>query len=364
MASVGDDGTLIKIAVFGITMSLIATAGIALLINPNGDYSYDEITSYRNELANFSGKSMISNTPWVLTAVYTPWTAGMPYENHIDDDGWLYGESINYDQIGKVAAIKLNPGQQSNTTLSSYEQDYSYASGKQWYAGGNPWGVILLNDGITDFLGIDSNTYSSGTANVWQYSGYRYVFDPTLPFSYTDGDPDNDDQATSADGKLSIVWYSFNGDEGLSGGLQIYNKGIKTAEFAAKDIIDSYESRGGTATNYKFDFNGVILDLSILFDQNALDRGMSLSTAWITGNWTMAISSASAGNFFDVKQSNAFVSTTGNLIETFINIYTLQMPSIQNPWMDVILWLLVGLPMTIAMLCVTMRIMRSVLFFV
>lgn len=48
------------------------------------------------------------------------------------------------------------------------------------------------------------------------------------------------------------------------------------------------------------------------------------------------------------------------MIKTFIQIYTLSLPSIHNQWMDVILWLLVGLPMTLALALVTLKIMNSV----
>lgn len=70
MAAVGDDGILVKIAIFGFAMSLIATALFTvLLIDTGGDYSYDEINAYRDELISFSGDSMINETPWVLSHV-------------------------------------------------------------------------------------------------------------------------------------------------------------------------------------------------------------------------------------------------------------------------------------------------------
>ena len=74
----------------------------------------------------------------------------------------------------------------------------------------------------------------------------------------------------------------------------------------------------------------------------------------------MAISSVSAGNFYDIEGSASFANTTGSIINTFIQIYTFSTPNIDNEWAQLIIWLLVGLPMTIAMLCVSMRIVSSV----
>lgn len=353
--AVGDDATLIKLAVFGITVSLIATAGIAILIAPNNNYDYDEISGYRNDLANFSGKSMINNTPWVLTQVLTPWEAGMGVEGHIDSDGWLYGNSIDdYSYLGQAADIKLSPNQKSNRMLTIGEGvDYDYISGQEWWAGTNDWGWTLK--GVGEFFGIDPYQHTTGIANSWNYAGYRYVFDPTLPFAAG---------TSSVDGALSIVWYSIDGDEGLSGGLQIYDRSTLLASYSAHEIADTYESKGGYATTYDFDFEGVVLKLSIRFDQTAIDNGMSLYEAFTYGYWSMAISSLSAGNFFDIENSNAFAATTGSMLDTFIGIYTMSLPSIENPWMDVILWLLVGLPMTLALAIVAMRVMKSVLFFI
>ena len=86
---------------------------------------------------------------------------------------------------------------------------------------------------------------------------------------------------------------------------------------------------------------------------------MPLMQAWSLGYWTMAISSASAGNFFDIDSSTSFTVTAGNMIETFIQIYTFDLPSVDNTWMDLILWILVGLPMTLAMLCITLRLING-----
>lgn len=346
-----DDATLIRIAVFGLTMSIIATVMIAALISPNNDYDYDEITAYRNELISFSGNSMVNNTPWVLTACYTPWMPSDGVNGHLTDDGWLYGQSIAYSEIGKSADIRLDPNQKSSSLLSNGQYEYRYQTGKEWWAGGNQWGITLLNDSITGFFGVDSNTYAQGTANNYSYTGVRYVFDPTLPFS---------NGTSSVDGSLSLVWYSFDGEEGLSGGLDIYNKDVILASYSASNIVQGYESTGGYACVYDFDFDGTHLNLSIKFDPDKTNAGYTLMECWTLGYWTMAISSVSAGNFYDIENSTAFVSTAGSLIDTFISIFTFSMPSIDNAWMDLILWLLVVLPMTIAMGCVTMHFVQSI----
>lgn len=356
MADDSGDTMLVKIAVFGIAMSVMCTAMIGLLfVNGTGDYDFESVEAYRDDLISFSGQSMINHTPWVLTDVYTPWDPAMGTAGHITEDGWLYGESVDYPDIGKSADIRMDPGQKSSAPLAFDKNAvrHTYESGTAWWYSGL-FDVITRPIGLA--LQLDPYDYTTVDAHNWRYTGYRYEFDPTLPFQYND---DGSPKTASADGKLSLVWYSYGGQEGLSGGLDVYGGNVLLASYSATDIIADYSSANGLATTYNFDFGGVMLTLSIRFDQEAIDGGTALMQAWVNGSWTMAISSVSAGNFFDLENSTSFTTSAGGMIQTFIQIYTLSLPSVNNPWMDMILWLLVGLPMTIAMLCVTLRLVNG-----
>lgn len=371
----GDDATLVKIAVFGLAMSFICTAMVTVLLSTetNGDYSFDEVTAYREQLSEFTGESMLNQTPWVLQHVYTPWTPDLGTEGHVTDDGWLFGDEIEYDYIGKSAGIKLDPEQKSSIVLGVDQRTYDYLVTQYEKGKDLPgWDYIAwLLDTIYPFpattmstvtqygwlnlaevLGYTETASEYGEANLFNYTGYRYVFDPTKPFAT--------DETTVVDGALSIVWYSYNGQEGLSGALDVYGGDVLLASYNAADIISGYQSSSGYATHYDFNFNGTMLSLYINFDQTAIDNGMSLMDAWTNGYWSMAVSSTSVGNFLDINNSAAYTSTGGSMIQTFIQIYTLSLPSVNNEWMDIILWLLVGLPMTLALALITLRIMGSV----
>lgn len=372
MAFASSDQVLIRIAVFGVTVSVMSTILISLiLVAGGGDYSFDEIQEYRDDLSQFTGESMLNQTPWILTDVYTPYEGlaeGEIINDHVDKDGWLYGERINYTPyIGQAANIKLAVDHKSSVpiTYSEKETPYTVTGGVKWWADSSAWYGILVDyvfRPVGEFFGQDPNTYEQKTAHTWNYTGYRYVFDPTLPFKY---DENGDATDTSVrDGKLSLVWYKYRtgseSQEGLSGGLDVYGGRVLLASYAATDIIAAYNSTSGYATTYDFDFEGTHLNLSIKFDQEIIERGKPLMEAWTAGNWELAISSVSAGNFYDIENSTSFTATAGNMIQTFIQIYTLDLPSIQNPWMDLILWLIVGLPMTVAMLILTLRVIDTV----
>lgn len=353
-SSSGDLSSLTKIAVLGITFSLIATIGFSLALSTGGDYSYDEIQSGRNELIAFSGESMLNQSPWKLVGVATPWISTDGVEGHLDPDGWLYGSyyttSEDYSEIGKTADIAMDPNQISTVPISVNDAtvEYTVEDGYKWWAQG--WWSVITKP-IGEALGNDPIIYAQKDATIWNYTGYRYIFDPMLPFS---------DGSTSKDGALSMVWYRYNGQEGLAGGLQIYGGDVILSSYSATDIIADYNQTSAYATTYDFAFNGVMLTLSIRFNPDVIESGTPLLQAWTQGAWTMAISSVSAGNFYDLEDSASFSHTAGSMVQTFIQIYTFSIPNVDNVWAKTIMWLMVGLPMTIGMLYVTLRMVTSV----
>lgn len=382
MADFSGENTLIKIAIFCITVSMISTVMFTFLLGGSPDYDYDTISDYRSDLVEFSGGKLVNDNPWVLKGVYTPFTPGLIEDsdipNHIEDDngqsiGWLYGEKITtYPYLDKSAGIKLDPNQKSNQLLTVGDQvDYSYRNGLAWWAGGNDMGMVILDPDIVKGIavrlqmigidtGVDENTgytIESGRANNWNYTGYRYVFDPVLPFG---------SDTSSKDGRLSIVWYQIPNDSGLSGALEVYgtsksNNQVKLGTISAAEIIQAFRATSGYVQVFDFDFEGTHLNLTIKFDPTVYNNYNTLQDAWDAGAWSLAISSASAGNFFDVETSNAFDSTAGSVLDTFIKIYTFDYPHFEkDPWAEVLMWLLVGLPMTLGLLFVTLRLVGGV----
>lgn len=373
MAEFSGERTLIAIALFCIAMSVMSTCMITMFVQGSSDYDYDTINAYRSELAEFSGGQLVNDNPWVLSGVYTPFTPGTIADsdipNHIENDngqsiGWLFGTSItSYSYIGEVARIKLDPNQKSNQLLTiGNPLDYEYQNGASWWNGNNDLGVRLIGDAglwLGQQITGDSNwgyETVSGTANNWNYTGYRYVFDPVLPFN---------SQASSKDGRLSVVWYQIPTDTGLSGALEIYGatknqNQIKLGSISASEIITAFRSTVGYVQVFDFNFEGTHLNLTIQFDPTVYNNYNTLQAAWDAGAWSMAISSASAGNFFDVESSNAFNVTAGTMLDTFISIYTFDYPHFDNGWAEFVMWMLIGLPMTLGLLFITMRLVGGV----
>lgn len=385
MGAAIDVRSLVKVAVFCVTFSIISTAMVTLYIGGTGDYDYDAIGAYKSQLVEFSGGQLVNDTPWVLTGVYTPFNPALVPEDqipsHIEYDhgrgGWLYGEKItNYPDLGKASDIHMDKNYKSNQPLTvGSAVEWEQRNGKSWWNGGNDFGVVIADaDFLKDVVRwsifgeiapvVNDENYgyevSSGTANNWNYTGYRYTMDPVLPFA--------DSTTSTKDGRLSLVWYQTDRDTGISGALEIYGSDggeqILLGRFSATDIISAFQSSMGYVQVFDFDFSGTHLNLTIRFNPTVYSSYTSLMDAWNDGAWTFAVSTASAGNFFDVEESNAFSATAGNMLQTFIDIFTFQVPEFQsNPAVNTIIWLIVSLPMTIALLCVGMSLVGGVFKF-
>ena len=146
--------------------------------------------------------------------------------------------------------------------------------------------------------------------------------------------------------------------------MEIYgssgNEQIKLGEVHTRDIINAFRSTSGYVQIFDFNFQGTHLNLVIQFDPTVYNNYNTLEQAWDAGSWSMAIASASAGNFFDVENSNAFSVTAGSAFDTFIKIYTFDYPEFDNGWVNFVMWLLVGLPMTMGLLFITLRLVGGV----
>ena len=357
-----DSGLLVGIAMFCTVMSLISTLLIsALLPSLALGYSFDEVQAAREEVIAFTGDTITNDTPWELDSVYTPYQVGSAY--NVDASGFLYGDSINYDQIGKHADIKLNVDQKSNQTLASGKMDVTISETvlKKFYdpnqIGPLAWANISFATnanrlldwiGLDDRISISTEETTEKTYPTWSYTGYRYLFKPMLPFEYIEGEPQ---KKSATDGTLSIIWYDVDGMEGISGGLVVYNANkVIIANYSASDIIANYNTASGLATRYNFTFEGTPIYLNIRFDADVLNNSIPLEQAWHEGKWSLAITSPSAGNFLDLKNSAAFTTSLGSMVDTFIDIYTFDVPQVDNSYYELVLWLLVVFPAELALM--------------
>ena len=391
----GDDTLQVKLAILGIVVSLIVTSMLPIMLysNPAG-YDMQTVQEIRDDMTRFTGKTMVNQAPFVLQHVYTPYAIGEEW--HTTEEGWLYGEELGYtdpeteefipgytDPItgqqlidGHTTQIRLDPNHKSDTPL--FQSDYSAVvtiPNAKWYfkpafglygeedepedgiytptfpASSAP-GSLNIFGMLAEWLGFDVWESETVTYPAWNFSGYRYELDPVLRINTENG------TSTKAvtDAKLSIVWYDLDGTggsstQGISGGLILYNQktnGI-VAHFTAAEIIAGYNTASMKASEYILNFEGIEISMYIQFDADVRTNPLGLDAAWNSGQWTVAFSTYSADMFLDIENSTSFTASVGNLINTYIQIFTFNVPDVSAEW-DLVLWVVCGLPLMLAMI--------------
>lgn len=355
----GDDELQIKLAVLGVIIGIVVSAMLPIVFQaPNATgYSLEEITRERTSLEAYTGESMISQAPFVLAHVYTPYIAGNDW--HVTEDGWLYGEELldsggnpyfapdtaGRNQIGLTSGIHLDPDKKSSTPL--FQSDYTSmvpTKTMKWYYG-NENGELGLLGAFAQWAGWELYNYEERSFPAWNFSGYRYEFDPMLRIATSD------DKKTVDDAKLSIVWYDLDGQEGISGGLILYDSktnGI-VANYSAQEIVNNYNIASATASGYVLNFNGTKVNMFIQFDPEVKIYGMPLESAWSAGKWTLAFTAISADAYLDIQGSNSFSGSVGNILTTYLDIMTLDVPQLSLEW-NLVLWIVCSLPIMMAVL--------------
>lgn len=361
----GEDTLQVRIAVFAIVLSLVVTMLVPILApqyDSNTGYGWEQIYIEKMNLEGYTGESMTNMTPWVLSGVYTPWSIDLPV-NVDPETGWVYGESINYSQdgfyttthIGDTNTIYLDPNQKSITPLAQTTSDVTIEeTSLAWWASGLNGNINLIGVIAGTYLGINPFVTEQvpTSVNSWTFTGYRYEFDPMLRIDYSSADKDPDYSTPSqTDAKLSLVWYADEFNQGLSAGLILYNNtdnGL-LAYIKSSDIVSNYDQNSNYSSSFQFDFNGVKIYLNIKFDQDVLVSGMDLNEAFDNGHWSLAITAKSMDNYIDVANSNTLSSSMGNLLDTYIQIFKLSMPSVPFLW-SIVLWIVCILPLEITMI--------------
>lgn len=357
----------VTILVTGLVISLVVSFMVPILAPDYETTDYETLYTARQEVQSFTGASMTNKAPWALEGIYTPYESG-PVGDHTSPSGWIYGESISAENnpdnsvsaqyVGSYSAIKLDPGQKSSTPLSqTVPVTGTVTDGIKTYY--RPF--LNPEPGATnnlfkflDWIGADVDPYEYKTVQVpnWSFTGYRYEFAPLTKIS-TDGTT-----IAAADARLSVVWYNEymneygSGSEGLSGGLVLMNARTSAilAHITIDEIVSAYNVSSQYSTSYRVDFDGVQLDYNIRFDPEALAAGnKTLDRMFSDGDWSMAVTAISAGNFIDIENSTSLSTSLGSVIDTYVQIFTLDLPNVPTLW-SIVLWIICIVPVEIAVL--------------
>lgn len=286
--------------------------------------SEDTLNEMSDEYFAFTeGKGSTTEMPWTLTGIYLPYTGG---SYHYTQDGWLYGSLVtNYSPSQYTiteAYQQQHPEYPAITYDSRYrvlyqeEKDgshvYRYGLTSQQYGGATIPSLDLPNnttqDGKTNgdlytYITMDVNQQSEifftsslkQTNNqyfFYEYTGYRYAFQPLSDYYIrgTDGTPIKTNATNTS---LSLIWYNFVGNSGISGQLVLTGSDSGVDYITAAEIVTAFNSINNTA-KFTMNFNGCDMNVYIRINPFYTSQGWSIEDCYNNGWWSIMVSSVTA----------------------------------------------------------------------
>lgn len=266
------------------------------------------------------GQGSSTEMPWTLTGIYTPYTGG---SYSYTSDGWLYGTLIRQyspSQYNISEAYQEQHPEYPTVTYDSryrvlYQQEkdgstvYRYGLSAQQY-GGQSLPSLNLPGNTTQDDKKDGDLYTYVTMDVnqqsdifftsslkrsnnqyfyYEYTGYRYAFQPLSDY-YIRGTDGSAIRTNAVNTSLSLIWYNFIGNSGISGQLVLTGSDSGVDYITASEIVTAFNSINNTA-KFVMNFNGCDMNIYIRINPAYTSQGWSVEDCYNYGWWSIMVSS-------------------------------------------------------------------------
>lgn len=303
---------------------------------------------------------------WTLTGIYTPYE-GSSYG--YTSDGWLYGDRVesntpaqysnNAFWAGESFTVIRNPanGLYYYSSAPSNQSDIVPAtqseSGKWDFTNATVYSNITMDAAhVSDVFMSSGGRSEQGGHYYYQYTGYRYAFQPLSNFTTTKEGVTYDVNASTT--SLSLVWYQYASNGGIAGQLTISGADSGLSYLNAADIVKAYNSSNFSAV-FDMYFGNLPMHLRINISPAAIAAGMSVSDAWSGGYWsTMVYSDQDASS---ASTSANYEFSPDNLMNTVIALFTFHIAEDYNidGWEGTIASLIFTLPLYACLIVFALR---------
>lgn len=291
---------------FSIMTMVLMTSFITVFApDPDTVEGYEsELSSLTSAYYDFTGSSNTNEQIWGLTGIYTPY--GIDKDGNsstkygTSDDGWVYGARIE----------SFTPSQyDGEATLNNGAEGYTVTYDKNK-------GLYYYTKHGTDLLDITNGTVSSpsdgtlyttvsmdpkfksdqfftvGTKKemengtfFYSFSGYRYSFSSLSDYYYDKSTP-----ITHTNTSLSLIWYQYTTDSGISGQLVLSGSDSGVSYITAAQIVQAFNSANSTS-KFTMVFNGINMNLYIKLNPYAINHGYSVEDCYNRGYWSVLVTS-------------------------------------------------------------------------
>lgn len=342
-----DTGFVVKIIVFALLLMFLVPLFFSLFIPQvdNGeDTKYaEQIQQLEDEYYLSTGRTVTATTEtWALTGIYEPFY-GSSYG--ITDDGWIFGSrAINYSPW----QYSPDNGDARNTYTVQYRDGlYYYTSvdttlDKSHNIGDLYTAVSMDNEHVSDIFFTPGGKTTTDKGYYYEYTGYRYAFQPLRPYSTYVGNVVTEVEPNST--SLSLIWYQYSSMNGLAGQLTISGSDSGLSYLSSTDILREFNQSTYSST-FDLTFNNVGMHLTIRLDPIRIAEGKSVEECYNQGWWSVVVFSDAIVTSSLNDASYDF--NPNNVFDTLIKLLTFRIAEDYDieGWQGIIASLLVTMPL-------------------
>ena len=352
-----DTAFVVKTIIFALLLMILVPLFFSLFVPQvdNGeDTRYqDQISQLESEYYLATGRTVTATTEtWALTGIYEPFY-GSSYG--ITDDGWIFGARVtNYSpyqystdpdrlDVNFRYSVQYRDGLYYYTSVD--EKDKSHSVGDMYTA------VAMDNAHTSDIFFTPSGKTTTEKGYYYEYSGYRYAFQPLRPYHTYVGGVDTEVEPNST--SLSLIWYQYSSLNGIAGQLTISGSDTGLSYLSSADILREFNQSTYSST-FDLTFNNVAMHLTIRLDPIRIAEGKSVETCYNQGWWSVIVSSDAIVTSSLNDASYEF--NPNNVFDTLIKLLTFRIAEDYDieGWQGTVASLLVTMPLYASLLALAL----------
>ena len=358
----GDDGNK------DLGFRLILTASVLLLVLSSlitycypatiSDGTPTEYSALEEQYRNFTNSNPTSESVWCLTGIYSCVGSdanGGAYSGYgYTEDGWIYGvriENYNPSQYASDSDYTYSYSASYNGAVYKYNQDESKYNK---HSNGDLYGSVPFDvSHKSDIFFSSNNVVQSSEGFYYDFSGWRYVWQPLQSHQTYDADG-NLINVVPNQTSLSLIWYDFYGNSGLSGNLIISgNAPGDVAYLSSAMIVSAFDSNTSTS-KFIMTFNGVDMNIYIRLDASKLSAGLTVEDCYNLGYWSVMVSSMSVDTDSVISSDYEFNPFT--VFQTMIDLLTFKMEDYGISGIaGSVCGVVIVMPLFIGLICIGMK---------
>lgn len=322
LGSSTDNNFTFGIVVFAVAIIFLMPTFISVFVEKNvdEDTAPEHLDSVLDGYRRFTGSYPTNEEVWALTGIYTPVGINENGESTPNyaytPDHWIYGARKN----------TYTPSQ--FTGASSYTT--SYDRGFYFYTtntlDGHTIGDLYTSVAMdvnqkSDIFFTPAGKRVSGENWYYEYNGLRYSFQPLADYIYKDSNGDLM-KTTASNTSLSLIWYDYYGDSGISGQLVLSGSDSGVAYLTSSEIVSAFNSANNMA-KFKMEFNGNEMNVYIKIKNEYTSAGYSVAECFDLGYWEIMVTSISTN--IQTYISTDYSMNVYNIWDTFVDLFTFHM---------------------------------------